>query len=140
MKLTRTNAILHAKAVEGLSEQHIGCAVYYRVGGQGPEASPYHPDDNNRLNAVVLHVDQDTVTVAILHGGLAGTVLLKVVEEVSSGHELHAINAGGFLGFADADEQNHSGTFFKCAYALENAVAGEMIEAVLFRPESVTFA
>jgi hypothetical protein len=137
MKLTRENALIHAKPTGDMTP-FVGNVAVYRISPLGPEVEVWNPNDHLLPNCLIIHADMDTVTIAILHGGLSGTVKVRLVEAVFAGHELYAYNNGTLIGFADRMEESFSGTHPICALALENGVKDEQIEAVLFRPEAFT--
>ena len=133
--LTRENAILHAKTPTDLSER-VGCAATYF----SPTNLSDWEVDGDQPNCLIIHAEVDSVSFVPLHGGLSGTVLIKLLGEVSPGKELYFAVQGADRGFVDKNEGPISGDFYVCALALEAGVAGEMVEAVLFRPEAVTIA
>lgn len=135
MKLTRENAILHAKTTTDLTGA-VGCLANVSNTNVASEWDP----DGDPPAYLIIHAEADSVSVVPLHGGLAGTVKVKLLEAVSVGHELYFAIQGQNKGFVDRIEETVPGSFFICALALEAGVAGEMVEAVLFRPEAVTIA
>ena len=140
MKLTRENAILPAKSLNDLSA-YVGCATVY--GNHivlGTRVELWNPNDHQDPNSVILWADAESLSVAILHGGLAGTVKVKLMEAVSRGSQIYPVNDGTNIGFADRTEERNPGNHYACGLALEDGVAGEMIEAVLFKPEAFTIA
>ena len=135
MKLTRENAIIHAKTSTDLSA-YVGCITNFN---NSNVVSLWDPD-GDPPSCFIIHAEADSVSVVPLHGGLGGTIKVKLLAEVSAGHELYFAIQGGDQGFVDLIEESVAGDFFICALALEAGVAGEMVEAVLFRPEAVTIA
>lgn len=128
-KLTRTNAILPFTPLADLTgkegyvvliESDGTIATYSSSGGKQPFGVIVHGTD----------VDEKT-SVAVLSGGLAGTVKVKLAFTVATPGELLAVRGGG-----EMITPSHASALFTCAQALETGVAGELIEAVLFRPES----
>ncbi len=134
MKLTRTNAILQVTPTGDYA------AYGDRLGTLGNSGLDLWDPDGAEPNCLIVEIEPDTATIVPLHGGLAGTVKVKLFEAVSAGHELYFVISGANSGFADANEATTSGTWFKCALALEAGVAGEMVEAVLFCPEQIVIA
>jgi hypothetical protein len=132
-KLTRTNAIIHAKANTDFSA-YVGCIANLNSSNV---VSLWDPEGDSP-SCLIIYAEADSVTVVPLHGGLSGTVKVKLLAEVSAGHELYFAIQGQDQGFVDLLEETVAGDFFICALALESGVAGEMVEAVLFRPEAVT--
>jgi len=72
-------------------------------------------------------------SVAVLAGGLAGTVRVKLVQAVEAiGTDLQLVGSAGGCGFGpDAG----AGERVVTAQALETGAIGELIEAVLFKPK-----
>ena len=139
-KLTRENAIIPVKTLVSLKDK-VGCAVVYRNHPTlGSTAELWDPNDHAEPNAVVIFADDDSASIAMLYGGLSGTVKVKLTEGAFRGSRLYSFNNGTAAGFADREEERNSGTFYICAMALEDGVAGEMIEAVLYKPEAFTIA
>jgi hypothetical protein len=134
-KLTRVNAIIHARTAQDLSAS-VGCIANLNNSNL---VTPWDPD-GDPPSCFIIHAETDSVSVVPLHGGLGGTVIVKLLAEVSAGHELYFAIQGADRGFVDRIEETVSGSFFICALALEGGVAGEMVEAVLFRPEAITIA
>lgn len=134
-KLTRENAIIHAKTATDLTA-YVGCIASL---SNSNRVSLWEPD-GDPPSCFIIHAEVDSVSVVPLHGGLGGTVKVKLLAEVSAGHELYFAIQGEGQGFVDLIEESVAGDFFICALALEGGVEGEMVEAVLFRPEAVTIA
>jgi hypothetical protein len=132
-KLTRTNAILYAKTASDMRNR-IGCAALM-FGGL--TVSDWETD-GDPPNCFIIHAEEDSVSVVPLHGGLGGTIKVKLLGEASVGKELYFAVQGADRGFVVREDEPISGSFYICALALEGGVAGEMVEAVLFRPEAVT--
>lgn len=133
MKLTRENAIIHAKTSTDLSA-YVGCIANLN---NSNTVSLWDPD-GDPPSCFIIHAETASVSVVPLHGGLGGTVKVKLLAAVSAGHELYFAIQGQDQGFVDLVEESVPGSFFICALALEAGVAGEMVEAVLFRPTAVT--
>lgn len=129
--LTRTNAILPFPTHTDLSSQVGGPVFLYEVNGV-KKAALLNADQ--RPFGILLEADGEKGSIGILEGGLAGTVRVKVIGTVEVGSILYADRVDGETGFLDAATGTPSGKFV-CAYALESGVAGERIEAVVFRPE-----
>lgn len=139
-KLTRENAILPSATSASLKDK-IGCAVVYKNHPTlGTEAELWNPNDHQHPNAVLLYADEESASLAMLFGGLAGTVKVKLTEQIWRGGRIYAVNDGINVGFGnhEADPPSGSGTYYICGMALEDGVAGEMVEAVLFKPEPFT--
>ena len=137
MKLTRTNAILpFLRPVDfgsAASNDLIGLPVRF----DGGTLLPWEPDVIPPAG-VIIHADDELVSVAMHSGGLAGTVKVKLLEAVSRGDELYVAQNNNVNGYASAAGNSFTGATWLCAQALEAGVEGEMVEAVLFRPEPVT--
>jgi hypothetical protein len=73
----------------------------------------------------------ETVSVAIAAGGLSGTVRLLIAAPVNVGQYLRLVDGTSRCLFGPAG----SGERIVMAQALETGLAGEKIEAVLFKPE-----
>jgi hypothetical protein len=134
-KLTRENAIIHAKTNSDLSG-YVGCIANLNNSNLVTLWDP----DGDPPSCFIIHAETDAVSVVPLHGGLGGTIKVKLLAEVSAGHELYFAIQGQDQGFVDLIEESVAGSFFVCALALEGGVQGEMVEAVLFRPAAVTIA
>jgi hypothetical protein len=130
-KLTRENAILTFPTTEDLRSR-IGEAVSLSLPQNIPTIEPLAEVGATPFG-IVIHADADQASVVPLAGGLAGTVKLKLQTAAYAGNELYVDSTGNTHGFADAVEENPSGKYL-CAVALESGVAGEQIEAILFRP------
>lgn len=131
MKLTRENAILHFPTLTDLSSR-IGEAVSITRPG-GVSHVEILPEPGKKPFGILIHADAETASVVPVSGGLAGTVKIKLQEEAYTGNELYINDTGGIAGFGDAIEGAPTGKYL-CAQALEDGVAGELIEAILFRP------
>ena len=131
MKLTRENAILPFSTYSDISDR-IGEAVSISVTNGVPHVEPL-PDPGTKPFGILIHADASTASVAAIHGGLAGTVKVRLQTAAYVGNELYIDQTGGINGFADAVEENPTGKYL-CALALENGVQGELIEALLFTP------
>jgi hypothetical protein len=139
-KLTRENAILPTKTFVSL-KNNVGSAVVYKNHiTLGTNSELWNPNDHAEPNAIVVFADEDSASIAMLYGGLSGTVKVKLMESVARGSRIYPFNDGTNIGFADREEERNSGTFYMCGMALEDGVAGEMVEAVLFKPEAFTVA
>ncbi len=136
-KLTRENALLPFQTNVDLTA-YIGCAVLVGPSPNGATAELWMTDE--KPFGVIVHADPAIVTVAPFHGGVAGTFKVKILDETSPGRQLCLVDDNGTYGFADASEQNFPGETFICAVAVESGVAGEMIEAIPTKPESLTIA
>ena len=130
-KLTRENAILPFPS-NGDLRSRIGEAVSMSL-PNGIPVVEYLPDLGTKPFGILIHADENNASVVPLHGGLSGTVKLKLQTAAYAGNELYVDQTGGINGFADAVEESPSGNYL-CALALESGVQGELIEAVLFRP------
>ncbi len=128
MKLTRENAILPFTPAADLTGKE-GYAVSLDAEGKlllhaAEDAAPF---------GIIIHGTDtsEKTSVALLAGGLAGTVKLKLNDAVSTvGPLLRVTESGTFT--------PDSGYNIACAQALETGVAGELIEAVLFRPVTLS--
>jgi len=136
-KVTRTNAILPYVTWSDYSDK-IGCALEVSSGSI-PKVSLWEPGAS-RVFGVIIEADAERASVAILHGGVSGTVKLKLLEETEIGDLLYPAKDNQDFGFGVVQNETYSGSSYICAQALEDGVAGEMIEAVLFRPEAFTIA
>ena len=136
-KLTRDNAILPFHTVYDYSDK-IGFPVELQIGSTVNVA--LWESGAPAPVGVILGGDAEQASVALCHGGLSGTVKVKLVEAVSPGDLLYLAQNNGVAAFASYTEQNFAGNTFLCAQALEAGVEGELVEAVLFRPEAVTIA
>ena len=137
-KLTRTNAILPFPTVGDLSNK-IGRPVEISNSNGIARAAAWEPGGGDAVG-VILEADAEQASIAIFSGGLAGTVFVKLVQAVLPGAFLYLAHNNGVIGFADRGEESFAGETFICAQALEAGVEGEMIEAVLFRPDAITIA
>lgn len=127
MKLTRENAILPFTPDADLTGKEGYIAQLENNGNVVPW---YLSSGATPLGAIVhgTNVDEKT-SVALCAGGLAGTVKLKLSAAVTEvGQELQVDN----LGTVSPDPGTGGRTLV--AQALETGVADELIEAVLFRP------
>lgn len=138
MKLTRENAIF-TFPTEGDLSTHVGRPISVSNFGAVAKVTLYDPNDVPAFG-VLIHADAEQASVVPFHGGLAGTVKIKLLDESLIGNAMYAAHDGTFPGFALQQLETYSGTWDVCAIAMENGVAGEMVEAVLFRPEAVTIA
>ena len=131
MKLTRENAILPFTPANDLTGKE-GQLVQLETNGT---ISLWSVSSGKRPLGAIVHgtsVDENT-SVALCAGGLSGTVKLKLSASVStSGQELQIDN----LGTVSPDPGTGGRTLV--AQALETGVADEMIEAVLFRPVTLS--
>ena len=126
-KLTRTNAILSLPTSENQETSLLGCFVYLSGGVLTPAE---HGGVSPALGACV-HYDApgQPASVSCIAGGLAGTVKLKI--------DFTAVAVGDYLTLADGGTVNaddDAGARTQVGQALEAGVAGEMIEAVIFKP------
>lgn len=133
MKLARENAILHAKTSTDMRDR-VGCAAFMF----GSISVSDWEVDGDPPNCFIIHAEEDSVSIVPLNGGLSGTVKVKLLGEVAVGKELYFAVQGADRGFVDKLDAPITGSFYVCALALESGVAGELVEAVLFRPEAVT--
>ena len=129
-KLTRENAILSFRTTGDLSD-HLGEAVSMSLPNGVPTVELL-PDPDSKPFGIIIHADSERASVAVISGGLAGTVKVKLQESAYAGNELYIYNVGGVAGFGDAVEGAPSGKYI-CAVAMESGLTGELIEAVLFR-------
>jgi hypothetical protein len=136
-KLTRTNAIIPLPSVGDLSAK-IGRPVEITVINSVAMAAAWEPGGGSAFG-VIVDADAEQASIAVMHGGLVGTIKVKLVEAVLPGALLYAAQNNGVIGFADRGEETFAGPTYICAQALEAGVEGEMVEAVLFRPEAITF-
>lgn len=125
-KLTRENAILPfptSAEQEGSLYGHIVGLFNGVLTGSDPGSA------NPPLGACIHQEDPgEPATVALMSGGLAGTVKLKLDGAVSVGNYL-VLGDGGLV-YADPGV----GARIQVGQALEDGVAEEFIEAVLFHP------
>ena len=127
--LARTNAILPFEASADLTG-HVGRFVVLNAGKVALVSSA-----TQRPFGVLLTDGKvgESVTVAVGAGGLAGTIRVKLAAIVANpGIDLQ-LNANGGV-------QSDAGTGARVivAQSLETGVTGELIEAVLFRPVTLT--
>jgi hypothetical protein len=127
--LARTNAILPFDAAADLTG-HVGRFVVLNAGKVALVSSA-----TQRPFGVLLTDGKvgESVTVAVGAGGLAGTIRVKLAAIVANpGIDLQ-LNANGGV-------QSDAGTGARVivAQSLETGVTGELIEAVLFRPVTLT--
>lgn len=127
-KLTRENAILPFTPAADLTGKE-GYAV-----SVDDDGTIYLYDNQNEAPfGIIIHGTNpsEKTSVAVMAGGLAGTVKVKLSAAVTNiGTNLFAMD--------DAIFNPTAGTSaFLCAQALETGVAGELIEALLFRPQEV---
>jgi hypothetical protein len=137
-KLTRTNAIFTFPTLTDLSAE-VGSPISVSNFSGVAKVTLYDPNDVE-VFGVLIHADAKQASVVPIHGGLAGTVKVKILDEASVGKTLYAARVGADAGFALVELESYSGTWDICAIAMEGGVAGEQIEAILFRPEPITIA
>jgi|SaaInlStandDraft_1057018.scaffolds.fasta_scaffold89994_2 hypothetical protein len=137
-KLTRTNAIFTYPTLTDLSG-HIGSPVSLSSFSGIATVTLYDPNDRD-VFGVLVYADATQATIVPIHGGLAGTVKIKVLDEASVTTPMYAARDGAEAGFALVDLETYSGTWDSCAIAMESGVAGELIEAIITKPTSVTIA
>ena len=130
MKLTRENAILPFPTDPELSGSLYARIVGLEDGvlvGCGPESTAI-------LLGACIHQGAlgEPASVAIMNGGLAGTVKLELNGPVTVGQYL-VLDAAGVV---SADPG--SGARILVGQALEAGVASELIEAVIFKPIEFT--
>lgn len=136
MKLTRENAIFSFPTVGDLSA-HVGRPISVSNFGGVAKVTLYDPNDVPAFG-VLIHADAEQASVVPFHGGLAGTVKVKLIDEAQITNALYAAHDGTNPGFGSQPMETYPGTWDLCALAMENGVAGEMVEAVLFKPEAFT--
>ena len=125
--IVRPNAVLSLTAEADLSTKG-GCFV-----GISDTAGAIAYVSPNAFGVLLTEgVIGDKVSVAIGAGGLAGTVRVKLGGTVAAG-ALIAVNSSG-LAITDAG----TGARLIVGQAVEFGVSGELIEAVLFRPDART--
>ena len=127
MSQTRTNAIIHLPTTTDLSAQ-VGTVIKLAGVNSVPHAHAWYSED--QAFGVILSADAETASVAAFDGGYAGTFLAKLVEPAAAGDWLYCVNSGANVGFGSSGYQGFSGATFYAGVALEDGVAGEMIEAV----------
>lgn len=131
--IVRENAILPFTAETDLTGLE-GRPITFGGGGGGPLVQVAEDAAGTLPIGVLLKGGKagETVTVALAAGGLAGTVRVKLSQPVTTGQYLKLIDhiSGCFFGPAGL-----SGERIVMAQALEDGVADEKIEAVLFKPE-----
>ena len=132
MKLTSENAILPFTSTADLTSKE-GYAVQNETGGS---VSLFSAIIGKKPFVIIVHgtsIDEKS-SIAVLSGGLGGTVKVKIAAPVEVGTILGVQSGGDFM------LSTHVSADFACAQALEEGVAGEMIEAVLFKPEALNIA
>jgi hypothetical protein len=131
MKLTRENAILPFTPVNDLT----GKEGYIAQLESNGKVVPWYISSAKRPLGAIVHgtnIDEKT-SVALCAGGLSGTVKLKLSAAVTAvGQELKVDNQG------TVSPDPGTGGRTLVAQALETGVANEMIEAVLFRPVTLS--
>ena len=137
-KLTRTNAIFTYPTLTDLSG-HIGSPISLSRYSGVDTVTLYDPNDTD-VFGVLVYADATQATIVPVHGGLAGTVKIKVLDEAQTTGLMYAARDGAEAGFALVDLETYSGTWDKCAIAMEGGVAGELIEAIITTPTSFTLA
>jgi hypothetical protein len=132
-KLTRENAILPFTPNSDLTGKE-GYFISIQTAGNVGAVELFSVLANLTPFGVVVHgTSSDAETsVAIASGGLSGTVKVKLSGPVISGQSLQ-LDDGGTV---SADSGSGSRTLV--AQALEPGVADEMIEAVIFRPVTLS--
>lgn len=131
MKLTRENAILPFTPASDLSNME-GNAVSINSAGE----ITLHASGDTKPFGVIIHgtTTEEKTSVALLSGGLRGTVKLKLKAAVNQiGQVLHVAEDGSF-------SPDGSAYPIACAQALETGVEGELVEAVLFHPLKIVDA
>jgi hypothetical protein len=127
--LARTNAILHFEAAADLTG-HVGRFVVLTAGKVALVSSAAQ-----RPFGVLLTDGKagESVTVAVGAGGLAGTLRVKLAAVVANPGTDLQLNANGGV-------QSDAGTGARVivAQSLESGAINELIEAVLFRPVTLT--
>lgn len=131
MKLTRENAILPFTPASDLSNME-GNAVSINSAGE----ITLHASGDTKPFGVIIHgtTTEEKTSVALLSGGLRGTVKLKLKAAVNQvGQVLHVAEDGSF-------SPDGSAYPIACAQALETGVEGELVEAVIFHPLKIVDA
>ncbi|MDG1302319.1 MAG: hypothetical protein P8R37_12120 [Opitutae bacterium] len=137
-QLARTNAIFTYPTRYDLSD-HIGSPISLSIYDGVEQVTLYDPNDTD-LFGVLVHADATQATVVPIHGGLAGTVKIKVLDEAQVPAKMYAARSGAEAGFALWDLETYPGTWQLCAIAMESGVAGELVEAIITTPTSTTIA
>ena len=131
-KLTRTNAILQYPT----SPDQEGSLQGYLVGMSNFNGAltKLSPDSTAAPLGVCVHYDSPgaPASVALMSGGLAGTVKVRLDGSASAGDYLIMGDSGVVL------TDPGSGTRKQLGQALEDGIAEEHIEAILFHPLSLS--
>ena len=127
--LARTNAIVTHKAAYDLT----GKVGHFTLLTSTPLVELW--SENNIVFGVLMTDGKagENVTVALSAGGLAGTVRVRLAATVTYASQYLQITADGRV-----VPDTGSGDRILVAQALETGVTGELIEAVLFRPVTLT--
>lgn len=134
VSIVRDNAILSFTAAIDLTG-HEGRAIVATA--QNEVTLMIEPEHEIPLGVLVKGGKAgEQVSVALAHGGLAGTVRIKLAKPVTQIGTVLSLNISDdptdpHFGFAPAEL---CGTCLRWALALETGVAGERIEGILFPP------
>jgi len=128
MKLTRENAILPF-----LPYTDFRGKEGYAVKPNGSKVELIDENDETPIGVIVHGTNTgEKSSIAIASGGLAGTVKVKLGAAVTTvGQDLEINSGGNFIPASGAGS-------IVCAQALETGVTGELVEAVLFKPITLT--
>lgn len=136
MKLSRTNAILSLPT--SVETDTFGKEGYpIDQNSDGTVDLCQDAEGNPPFGILLLGAKHPgRVMVAVAAGGLAGTVRVKLAQPVTApGTLLKLVDTAGLIAFGP---DPGTGTRIIMAQALETGAAGELIEAVIFKP--VTYA
>jgi hypothetical protein len=128
----RTNAILAYHHSDDFSDKE-GYVVQIATQGAVGSLSLYSVSDTSVPFGVITHGGTEESSVAILGGGVAGTVLMSIESgTVQAGQQLELVNGGQ----VKLDTGNNPRILL--AVALEAGEADDLIECAIFNPVSTT--
>jgi hypothetical protein len=137
----RYNSKILVETSQDLSA-YVGCAVAY-TNNIHPDVEIWDVDEHSAPPAgIIISEDDGSVTVGMLNGGLCGTVLVKLLEDVTGGDRIYFVNNSDIpaqgTGFAGAGNETYSGEWYICGMTLEPGKAGEYVEACVATPSVFT--